>query len=193
MIPVLQRATLRDVNVVVFDLETTGFSPERDGIVEIGALRVVGGRVVEAERFQTLVRPVNAAGERLSISRRAQQVHGISDAMVRAAPDLARVLPEFLDFVGGAAVVGHNVGFDNSFLRAAARRHGLLWSPPAAHCTMQLSRRAFPRERGHGLDVLAARLGLDFAPGERHRSLGDVRVTAEAFVLLTERLRVSAS
>ncbi|WP_034387062.1 PolC-type DNA polymerase III [Deinococcus sp. YIM 77859] len=178
------------MNVVVFDLETTGLSPERDAIVEIGALRVVDGRVVEAERFETLVRPVNGAGELLSIPWRAQRVHGISDAMVQDAPDLSRVLPEFLDFVGDSAVAAHNIGFDGSFMRVAARRHGLVWAPPAEYCTVQLSRRAFPQERTHNLDVLAGRLGLSFAPGGRHRSLGDVRVTAEAFVRLMERLQV---
>ncbi|GAA5511353.1 DNA polymerase III PolC-type [Deinococcus carri] len=177
------------MNVVVFDLETTGLSPERDAIVEIGALRVRGGQVVASERFESLVRPLNAAGEVLRIPWHAQRVHGISDEMVRGAPDLGRVLPDFLDFVGDSAVVAHNIGFDGGFMRAAARRHGLVWSPPAEYCTVQLSRQAFPRERTHNLDVLAQRLGLSFAPGARHRSLGDVQVTAEAFVRLTERLR----
>nr|WP_256487905.1 3'-5' exonuclease [Deinococcus sp. HSC-46F16] len=178
------------VNVVVFDLETTGLSPERDAIVEIGAMRVRDGRVLDDERFETLVRPVSGEGHLLKIPWRAQQVHGISDAMVRGAPELRDVLPEFLDFVGDSAVVAHNIGFDGGFLRAATGRHGLRWAPPAEHCTMQLSRCAFPGERSHRLDLLAERLGLEFAPGGRHRSLGDVRVTAEAYVRLLERLRV---
>ncbi|MDL2343443.1 3'-5' exonuclease [Deinococcus sp. MIMF12] len=180
------------MNVVVFDLETTGLSPERDAIVEIGAMRVRDGRVREDERFETLVRPVSGEGFPLRIPWRAQQVHGISDAMVRGARELGDVLPEFLDFVGDSAVVAHNIGFDGGFLRAATRRHGLRWAPAAEHCTLQLSRRAFPSERSHKLDLLAARLGLEFAPGGRHRSLGDVRVTAEAYVRLMERLRVGA-
>ncbi|WP_216327181.1 3'-5' exonuclease [Deinococcus aestuarii] len=178
------------MNVVVFDLETTGLSPERDAIVEIGALRVREGRVREAERFETLVRPVGVGGEPLRIPWRVQQIHGISDEMVRDAPGLADVLPEFLDFVGDSPVVAHNISFDRGFMRAAARRHGLAWAPPAEHCTMQLSRRAFPGERSHNLDVLAQRLDLGFARDGRHRSLGDARVTAEAFVRLMERLRV---
>ncbi|BDP40470.1 DNA polymerase III subunit epsilon [Deinococcus aetherius] len=178
------------MNVVVFDLETTGLSPERDAIVEIGALRVRDGQVQEAERFETLVRPVGAGGEPLRIPWRVQQIHGISDEMVRNAPHLAAVLPDFLDFVGDSPVVAHNIGFDRGFMRAAATRHGLTWAPSAEHCTMQLSRRAFPGERSHNLDVLAQRLDLGFARGGRHRSLGDARVTAEAFVRLMERLRV---
>lgn len=180
------------MNVVVFDLETTGLSPERDAIVEIGALRVVDGQVVEEGRFESLVRPLNAAGELLRIPWHAQRVHGISDEMVRGAPHLADVLPQFLDFVGTSPVVAHNAGFDCGFMRAAARRHGLVWSPPQEHCTVQLSRRAFPGERSHKLDLVAQRLGLSFAPGGRHRSIGDVQVTAEAYVRLLERLKVGA-
>lgn len=173
---------------VVFDLETTGLSPERDAILEIGAMRVRehGGeyQVLRGEVFESLVRPLDAAGRLLPIHWRAQQVHGISAGMVAGAPTLAEVLPGFLDFVGGAEVVAHNIGFDSGFVGVGARRHGLVWAPAGQHCTVQLSRRAFPGERSHKLDDLAARLGLQFSPGGRHRSLGDVEVTAQAFAQL---------
>ncbi|GGM11819.1 3'-5' exonuclease [Deinococcus aerophilus] len=180
------------MNVVVFDLETTGLSPERDAVVEIGAVRIIDGRVEETQKFETLVRPTTAAGEPLLIPWRAQQVHGISNDMVRDAPHMAEVLPAFLEFVGPSAVVAHNIGFDGGFMRANARRHGLEWRPAAEYCTVQLSRRAFPRERAHNLTVLAERLGLSFAPGGRHRSYGDVQVTAQAYLRLLELLRVGA-
>jgi DNA polymerase III subunit epsilon len=177
---------------VVFDLETTGLSPERDAIVEIGAMRVRGGQVQAHEVFQTLVKPQDAHGNTLSIPWYTVRVHGINDQMVRDAPQLDEVLPRFLEFVGGAAVVAHNVAFDSGFIRAGAARHGLLWQPAREVCTVQLSRRAFPQERGHKLDAVASRLELEFEPGGRHRSMGDVRVTAEAFVRLTERLELAA-
>ena len=177
---------------VVFDLETTGLSPERDAIVEIGAMRVRGGQVQAHEVFQTLVKPQDAQGNTLSIPWYTVRVHGINDQMVRSAPQLNEVLPQFLEFVGGAAVVAHNVAFDSGFIRAGAARHGLLWQPAREVCTVQLSRRAFPQERGHKLDAVASRLGLEFEPGGRHRSMGDVRVTAEAFVRLMERLELAA-
>lgn len=180
------------MNVVVFDLETTGLSPERDGVVEIGAVRVVNGRIEEGLRYETLVKPTNAAGEVMLIPWHAQRVHGISNEMVRAAPTIDEVLPEFLEFVAGDAVVAHNIGFDGGFMRANARRLGLTWQPAAELCTVQLSRRAFPRERAHNLTVLAERLGLEFAPGGRHRSFGDVQVTAQAYLMLLERLGVGA-
>lgn len=176
---------------VVFDLETTGLSPERDAIVEIGAMKIRGGQVLGQEVFQTLVKPQDASGQTLSIPWYTQRVHGISDQMVRGAPGLAEVLPDFLEFVGGAAVVAHNVSFDSGFMRTAAKRHGLVWQPARELCTVQLSRRAFPNERGHKLDAVASRLGLEFEAGGRHRSMGDVRVTAEAFLRLMERLELA--
>ena len=178
----------QDSEYVVFDLETTGLSPERDAIVEIGALRIRGGVIQATERFETLVRPTRPDGSVMPIPWRAAQVHGISDAMVRQAPALPEVLPAFLTFVGGATVVAHNISFDGGFMRVAARRHGLTWTPSRELCTVQLSRRAFPRERGHSLGVLAQRLDLQFAPGGRHRSFGDVEVTAQAFLRMLEML-----
>lgn len=175
---------------VVFDLETTGLSPEKDAIVEIGALKIRGGQIQEAERFESLVRPLHADGSTRPIPWQAARVHGISDQMVRQAPVLSTVLPEFLEFVGGAAVVAHNIRFDSGFIRAAAKQHNLIWTPQRELCTVQLSRRAFPKERAHNLGVLAQRLQLEFAPGGRHRSFGDVQVTAQAFVRLMHLLDV---
>nr|WP_255639434.1 3'-5' exonuclease [Deinococcus betulae] len=183
---------MRGVNVVVFDLETTGLSPERDGIVEIGAVRIVDGQVDESQKYETLVRPTSEGGQALLIPWRAEQVHGISNEMVRRAPAIAEVLPEFLEFVNGWPVVAHNIGFDGSFMRVNARRQGLTWQPAAEHCTVQLSRRAFPKERAHNLNAVADRLGLNFAPGGRHRSYGDVQVTAQAYLRLMERLSTPA-
>ena len=177
------------LNAVVFDLETTGLSPERDSIVELGALKIVAGRVIEDQPYQTLVCPQNPWGEPMSIPWRAQSIHGISDAMVCEAPTIAEVLPDFLEWMGNLPVVAHNVGFDSGFMRVAAQRHGLTWRPRAEICTVQMSRRAFPNERRHNLDALSQRLGLEVVPDERHRSMGDVRLTAAAYIRLSELLR----
>lgn len=177
------------MEVVVFDLETTGLSPEKDAVVEIGAVRIVNGRVDESMRYETLVKPTNAAGDVIRIPWYTERIHGISDEMVRDAPTIAEVMPEFIEFVSGSAVVAHNIAFDGGFMRANAARLGLNWSPAAEFCTVQLSRKAFPKERAHNLTVLAERLGLNFAPGGRHRSFGDVQVTAQAYVRLMELLQ----
>lgn len=176
------------MNAVVFDLETTGLSPQKDGIVELGALKIVAGRVVEEDPYQTLVRPENMFGQLLNIPPRAQKVHGISDAMVSGAPTIGEVLPAFLAWAGDAPVVAHNVKFDSGFMRVAAQRFGLAWRPRAEICTVRLSRLAFPAERQHNLDALSRRLGLEIVPAERHRSLGDVRLTAAAYLRLADIL-----
>ncbi|MBB6098910.1 DNA polymerase-3 subunit epsilon [Deinobacterium chartae] len=168
---------------VVFDLETTGLSPERDAIVEIGAMRVSDGELVEDPHFHSLVNPLRP------VPYHAYRVHGLGDRELAGAPTLEAVLPAFIEFVGDRPLVAHNAAFDLGFLRAAIHRHGLLWTPPVTLCTVQLSRRAFPRERSHKLDLVAQRYGLEFE--SRHRSIGDVRVTAQAFVRLCRDLEVA--
>lgn len=170
------------MDYVVFDLETTGLSPERDAIVEIGAIIVRDGRLIEEEIFHTLVNPGR------SIPYYATRVHGLRDADVRHAPTIEQVLPEFLAFIKRKPLVAHNISFDMGFIQTNARKLGLDFPPRAQICTMQLSRRAYPHERSHKLDLLASRLELTFT--ERHRSMGDVRVTAEAFVQLSRALQV---
>ena len=171
---------------VVFDLETTGLSPEKDAIVEIGAVYVREGHVLDAPHFHSLVNPGR------DIPWYVTRVHGIRNEHVRRSPRIDEILPAFLEFVGDRPVVAHNIGFDSGFIRVAAARAGLEWQPGLQICTMQLSRRAFPGERSHKLDLLAERCGLAFEEGSRHRSLGDARVTARAFVHLTQRLGVRA-
>lgn len=173
--------------VVVFDLETTGFSTITDAIVEIGALKIIGDKITDM-KYETLVHPTDANGRTISIPRRAQAVHNISDDMVKDAPTIDEVLPAFLEFVGGAKVVAHNLSFDTRFMLAVTKRFGLSWQPRDECCTLHLSRCAFPRERTHNLGALAERLGLTFAAGGRHRSFGDVEVTAQAYLRLSAML-----
>ena len=165
--------------VVVFDLETTGLSAERDAIVEIGAVVVRGGQVLERESFHTLVDPGR------SIPWYVTKVHGIRDDMVQGSPAITRALPEFLAFVDGRPLVAHNAGFDASFVVANCQRLGLA-SPGPFHCTMRLSQEVYPRERRHNLDAVCTRLRLK--PSERHRALADAEMTARAFVLLQRLL-----
>lgn len=178
--------------VVVFDLETTGLSAKNDAIIEIGAIKIRGGELCQQEIFHTLLHPTRVDGSSISIPARASAVHGISDQMVKNAPSIAEVLPKFLSFVGDGVVVAHNARFDCGFMRVAAQRQDLVWAPKEL-CTMKLSRLAFPTERSHKLDLLAQRLGLQFGHGGRHRSMGDVLVTAQAYLRLLEILRCKHS
>jgi DNA polymerase-3 subunit epsilon len=140
--------------------------------VQIGALRVLGGRIVPGEVFETLVdpgRPIPPASTR---------VHGIDDAAVRGAPDPATATRDFHRFCAGAVLVAHNAPFDLAFLRRAASPAELAWDHPVLD-TVLLSAVLFGASATHTLDALTDRLGVVLPPALRHTALGDARATAE--------------
>ncbi len=102
-----------DSTYVVFDLETTGLSPVNDRIIEIGAVKITGGKITD--RFSAFVNP------RIPIPFNIEQLTGITDAMVENAETIEKVLPEFLEFCGGAVMVAHNAGFDVGFIKEKAK------------------------------------------------------------------------
>ncbi len=167
---------------VVFDLETTGLSPwGGDEIIEIGAMKVFGNDIDEENCFHSLVNP-----KRL-IPTEASRVNGITNEMVAGAPHLEDVLPKFLDYIGGAWLVAQNAKFDMAFVMKSLVQQKVQRNLEV-YDTMIFSRRAFPTESSHNLDMIAKRLGLQIIEAERHRSLGDVKLTAKAFVKLKEIL-----
>lgn len=167
-------APLRSLTYVVFDTETTGLDPERDEMVQIGAVRVVNGRVVEGERFDTLVNPGRP------IPPGSTRVHGISDGMVTGAPPVAQAVAAFHAFAKGAVLVAHNAPFDLAFLRRAGGPAGLTFDHPVLD-TVLLSAVLFGGSATHTLDALADRLGVDIAGNLRHTALGDAAATAQVF------------
>ncbi|MHC4379855.1 MAG: exonuclease domain-containing protein [Planctomycetota bacterium] len=150
---------------VVFDTETTGMPPGAR-LLEIGALKVRGHHVVD--RFEQLVYP------ECPIPQAVIRIHGIDDKMVRDAPTSVQVLPEFLDWIGKAPLVGHNVRFDAAVLAAEAARLGLCLPVNPTLCTLLASRRLLKR-RSHALESLVKELGLPQA--EHHRALADAEHT----------------
>ena len=168
---------LAETTFVVVDLETTGDAPGVGAITEIGAVRVSGGRLVG--EFQTLVNPGRP------IQPFVIGLTGITDAMVATAPRIAEALPRFLEFAGDAVLVAHNVTFDLGHLDAVHRR---LFGRPlerTAICTLKLARQLLPDLKQRNLGAVAAALGLGDA--DRHRALGDARITAEALCIFLER------
>ncbi|HUE31040.1 MAG TPA: exonuclease domain-containing protein, partial [Verrucomicrobiae bacterium] len=168
---------LGDVSFVVVDLETTGDGPAASGIIEIGAVRVDGGRL--GETFVTLVDPGRA------INPFVVRLTGITDAMVAGAPTIEEALPRFLAFARDGVLVAHNAGFDAGHLDAAQR---LVAGRPLdlpALCTLKLARRLMPALRRRSLDAVAGALGIS-AIG-RHRALPDARIAAEIFTVFLER------
>jgi DNA polymerase-3 subunit epsilon len=166
-------APLRSLTYVVFDTETTGLDPDRDEIVQIGAVRVVNGRIVEGERYDTLVNPGRP------IPPGSTKVHGISDDMVVAAPGVAEAVAGFHAFAKGAILVAHNAPFDLAFLRRGVPG-GLAFDHPVLD-TVLLSAVLFGGSATHTLDALADRLAVDIAGNLRHTAIGDAVATAQVF------------
>jgi DNA polymerase-3 subunit epsilon len=171
-------APLSEVPFCVLDLETTGLTPDTCEITEIGAVRFVGG--VECGRFHTLVNP------RAPIPPTVTVMTGITQAMVVDAPMIEEALPAFLEFLGDAVIVGHNVRFDIAFLNAAALRLGYGRLEHRSADTLRLARRLLPGEtKNLRLSGLAARLGSPVTP--THRAFDDAMATAHVFWALLER------
>lgn len=165
---------LRDV--VVFDLETTGVDRERCEAVEAAAVRLEDGR--EVAHFETLLRPQGP------IPPGATAVHGITDAMVAAAPPPGPALRAFLAFLGERDLVAHNgANFDFPVLRRLAREHGLPPPRNAVFDSLALARQLHPGE-GNRLEDLMARYGV--RADARHRALADCRALASVFLRLQD-------
>ena len=171
---------LTELSAVVFDTETTGLDVSRDRVVQIGAVRVEGGRVRPEETFLTLVNPA------MPIPPASTAIHGIDDAAVASAPTFADIQADFAAFVGDAVVVGQSVGFDLAILLRETRRMAMPWRPPHFLDTKLLYAALENDPEEHSLDDLACRLGVTIA--HRHTALDDAMATADIFVSLLPRL-----
>ncbi len=179
----LSDTPLDDLAYVVFDTETTGLLPrEGDEIVQIAALRLVNGRRVAGEVYDTLVDPGRA------IPPKATEVHGISDAMVVGAPDVPTALQRFHGFAEGAVLIAHNAPFDMEFLRRRETEIGRKFENPILD-TVLLSAVVYGQTESHSLDALTHRLGITIPEEARHTALGDTVATAEAFLKLLPILK----
>ena len=163
---------------VVFDLETTGFSPQNCAIIEIGAVRVEDGKIVD--RFSTFVNPG------VPIPYRIEMLTHISDSMVQDAPSIDVVLPDFLKFIDGAYLVAHNASFDISFLTQNIKKLGLPEEPFDFVDTVGVSRRLIPHLGNYRLETLAKELKVVL--DSHHRACDDAECTAGIWLKLMERL-----
>ena len=169
---------LHDATFCVLDFETTGGNASTDAITEIGAVKVRGGEVLGS--FQTMVNPGRGIPPKVTV------VTGITQMMVTNAPSINAVLPTFLDFIGGAVIVGHNVRFDVAFLHAAVRRWGGPMMGNQKLDTLALARRLLADEMPKfSLGELARRLRLPHQPS--HRALEDAWATVDLLHFLIER------
>jgi DNA polymerase III subunit epsilon len=173
-------AALTDLDFAVVDLETTGWSPEDAAITEIGAVRVRGG--VRRGEFASLVNPGTPVPSSI------EELTGITDWLVAAAPGLAAILPGLLRFADGCVLVAHNAPFDMSFLAAACAACGLTWPRFTVLDTVLMARQVMEPDEVPDckLGTLARFFGAKTAPN--HRALADARATADVLDSLIERL-----
>ncbi len=160
----------------VVDVETTGFSPVNDRIVEVACVLVDGDAVVD--RWSTLVKP------EIDIPARATEVHGITNEMVADAPSFESVLGRLRDLCGSRIVVAHYARFDLSFLSDLGANHAV--------CTLKLARALVPEAPNHRNQTLRSFLRIDETIGEKlgaHRALDDALVTAHILVACHRRFR----
>lgn len=174
---------LGDLKYVIFDTETTGLLPERgDEVCQIAACRVVNGKMVKTEMFDTLVNP----GRPIPLS--ATNIHGITDAMVADAPDFLTAGRAFHGFADGAVLIAHNAPFDMAFFYRKQAEIGARFDHPVLD-TVLLSAVIYGQTEQHSLDALAERLNVTIPEEARHTALGDALATTEVFLKLLPMLQ----
>ncbi len=170
---------LEELDFVVVDIEATGAKMPPNRIIELGAYRIRGGKIVD--NFLTLVNP------EISIPRFVITLTGIRNEMVKQAPLFAEVAPRWLEFVADAVLIAHNAPFDTNFLNHEISRvypgHRMI-NPHL--CTVTLSRRAVPGLTNYRLETVADHFSIPIF--DRHRAHSDALATAEIFLHLLDQL-----
>lgn len=163
---------------VVFDLETTGFSPHQNKIIEIGAVKIVQGEVVDT--FSEFVNP------QVPIPYQIEALTGINDRMVMDAPLIEEVLPRFMAFCTGSVMVAHNADFDMSFIIENAKRQSIPCDYTVLD-TVTLARVLMPQLGNFKLNNISKHLGISLE--NHHRAVDDAQATSEIFIKFIEILR----
>ena len=167
-----------DSRFIVFDIETTGFSAVNDRIIEIGAVKVEGGRIVD--RYSTFVNPERP------IPFEIEKLTGIHDGMVEDAEVIEDVLPKFMEFCQDCIMVAHNAEFDMSFIRENCRRQGIERKFTVVD-TLAMARSMLPDLKNYKLDTVVEAVGGSLE--NHHRAVEDAESTADIFVKFVARLK----
>ena len=169
--------TIAEKDYVVFDIETTGFSPVSDAIIEIGAVKVSGDKIVE--RFSTYVNPQRP------IPYEIEKLTTITDSDVMGCETIDVILPKFMEFCEDCVLVAHNAEFDVNFIKENCRRQGIETDITYID-TLLLSRVQLPGHSKYTLDVVAKLLNVSLA--QHHRAVADAECTANIFLRLLNQL-----
>ena len=167
-----------DTTTVVFDLETTGFDPNKNHIIEIGAVKVENGKIID--RMDLFVNPG------VPIPYRITQLTSIDDSMVMDADGIEVVLPQFLEFVGDSVLVAHNAEFDYNFVENKARALQIPFRRTVVD-TVALSRLLLPKLHRFKLDTVAKELKIELL--HHHRAVDDAEATARIYLKEMEMLK----
>lgn len=143
---------VKDLSFVIFDTETTGFSAEKDRVVELGAVKIQNGQIVATTNW--LINPGR------TIPKRATKVHGITTAMVQNKPVFAEIYPEFLAFIGDSLLMAHNARFDVDFVRAEIMRADQPLPSNVVVDSLKLFRKWYPESSSYRVGELAQYIGL---------------------------------
>ena len=163
---------------VIFDLETTGLNREYNKIIEIGAVKVKNGKIID--RFSTFINPHEKLSEDII------KLTNITDDMLLDAPEESEILPKFFEFFGDSVLVAHNAKFDMGFIKKWAERNNTTVESTVLD-TVGLSRTIFPEMTKHTLNVLAKKLHISLE--NHHRAVDDAEATANIFIKFIEILK----
>ncbi|MFC4077868.1 PolC-type DNA polymerase III [Salinithrix halophila] len=169
-VPIVMNAAPRELKTdtyVVFDVETTGLSAVHDEIIELAAVKVKDGEIID--RFESFVNPHR------KLSAMITELTSITDDMVKDAPELADVLPRYLEFIEGSVLVAHNARFDMGFLQMACKKTDRDPVENPVIDTLELGRLMYPRLKNHRLNTLCKQFDIDLT--QHHRAIYDAEAT----------------
>ncbi len=161
---------------VVFDLETTGLEANKEEIIEIGACKIVDGRIDEV--FSTFVKPTKR------IPKEITELTGIDDEMVKDSPTINYVLPDFFKFCHGSSLVAHNIAFDISFVHAIAKKLSYNFNHKNID-TIEMAKKLLPGLKNYKLGTVVEKLGVSLE--NAHRAVHDATATAKVFIKLMQK------
>ncbi|MFP4660967.1 MAG: PolC-type DNA polymerase III [Halanaerobiales bacterium] len=170
---------ITDSSFTVFDFETTGLSNKNDEIIEIGAVKLVKGDIVDT--FGTFVSPEQRIPPKIT------EITGINNGMVTDAPVLEEIIDKFIEFIDDSVLVAHNAVFDYGFLKTALKRTGRPFLKNPVLDTLGLSRAIFPDLKNHKLNTICQHLNVDLE--NHHRAVDDAKATAGILINMLNQIK----